>query len=873
MLAWCTPCGVAPPAGHAAALEVFDDLVLQSFSSLSGLHLEPEQWQQAGRGLAQAGLGLRSTRTHAPAAYLASVGSSSPQCQELDPNYWIDHSGDVAAALCELNAKLSPAQQLTTAGALALSQSELSSRIDATGWASQLEGASAVDKATLLSEAAPGARAFLTCVPSGRTQMEPAVFTAELRVRLRVPESSTDAWCPKCDAILDSHGHHAGMCIAGGERTLRHNALRDLEAGFCRSSHGGASAASVYTDHKKRHLDTAAACKAQHVEFLPLVAETTGAWAPEAAKALDHISRAAGATYGSTLLQEACVLIRTWILDRLPADSGTSLVFAKNAQQASAVVERCKRKALLEAAKGRAERVQVRLDLRALHLGERLDAGGMHRVWSQDPMLPTAAQHVHTDVEDAALLQLAVSPADSGYVFTSVFVGHSSSGRSDSLCAACDVDPADPAGDQEPCPATVLEAKAFFLNRCEELGWKAERCAAEADDLFRLSPVEKPFNAELICVAPRGLAALDAADPERRAERREERNEKDKTKEENNTIDTDITRKEDKTKEMTHIVVNNTVLGDNNRIYLVAGEDNIIGHSGNDVPVTFTSGNWVNFPFQSGNDINVPFNNGNDVNVPFNNGNSVPFNNGNTVDVPVGSGNYVPFNNGNTVDVPVNSGNYIPNKNGNNAYVPVNSGNYVPSKNGNNAYVPVNSGNYVPSKNGNNAYVPVNSGNYVPVNNGNSVNDNSRDSVEVKRKQESSVEGNDNVVDQKSGAVNASTGSLTASSSTNLEKSVEGPPRSLRTSSSQGLPAGAEAGAQPTAPVGAAEGSMPGAAVSPADVPEGLMPWGPEAAGEQPFVPADVPEGVMPWRAESAGVQPAAPADVPEGTGRGRGQD
>ena len=25
----------------------------------------------------------------------------------------------------------------------------------------------------------------------------------------------------------------------------------------------------------------------------------------------------------------------------------------------------------------------------------------------------------------------------------------------------------------------------------------------------------------------------------------------------------------------------------------------------------------------------------------------------------------------------------------------------------------------------------------------------------------------------------------------------------------------------------------------------GLMPWGPEAAGEQPFVPADVPEGVQ----------------------------
>lgn len=65
-------------------------------------------------------------------------------------------------------------------------------------------------------------------MPSGRTQVEPAVFTAELRARLHVPESSADVWCPKCDSILDTHGYHAGMCMAGGERTLRHNALRDL---------------------------------------------------------------------------------------------------------------------------------------------------------------------------------------------------------------------------------------------------------------------------------------------------------------------------------------------------------------------------------------------------------------------------------------------------------------------------------------------------------------------------------------------------------------------------------------------------------------------------------------------------------------------
>ena len=81
---------------------------------------------------------------------------------------------------------------------------------------------------------------------------------------------------------------------------------------------GITSAASAYTEHKRRHLDTAEACAAQQVFFLPMVvettgawAETTGAWAPEAAKALESISRAAGSD-GSTLLQEASVLVHSW---------------------------------------------------------------------------------------------------------------------------------------------------------------------------------------------------------------------------------------------------------------------------------------------------------------------------------------------------------------------------------------------------------------------------------------------------------------------------------------------------------------------------------------------------------------------------------
>ena len=37
-----------------------------------------------------------------------------------------------------------------------------------------------------------------------------------------------DRWCPLCDQVYDTRGHHAKMCAAGGDRTLCHNALRNF---------------------------------------------------------------------------------------------------------------------------------------------------------------------------------------------------------------------------------------------------------------------------------------------------------------------------------------------------------------------------------------------------------------------------------------------------------------------------------------------------------------------------------------------------------------------------------------------------------------------------------------------------------------------
>ena len=53
-------------------------------------------------------------------------------------------------------------------------------------------------------------------------------MVSKLRARQCVPEATAQTWCPLCNGILGCQGHHATTCVAGGGRTLRHNAVRDI---------------------------------------------------------------------------------------------------------------------------------------------------------------------------------------------------------------------------------------------------------------------------------------------------------------------------------------------------------------------------------------------------------------------------------------------------------------------------------------------------------------------------------------------------------------------------------------------------------------------------------------------------------------------
>ncbi|CAE7834746.1 unnamed protein product, partial [Symbiodinium necroappetens] len=138
-----------PPCAQATALATFDGLVQRCFGDLTGIHLNAAQWPQAARGVAQAGLGLRSCLTHAPAAYLASLGSSLAACADIDCAFSVAAvraSPSVMGALQAMCRDLPADKSLSLDAALAAKQHDLSERLDNASWQVQLTQASLVEK-------------------------------------------------------------------------------------------------------------------------------------------------------------------------------------------------------------------------------------------------------------------------------------------------------------------------------------------------------------------------------------------------------------------------------------------------------------------------------------------------------------------------------------------------------------------------------------------------------------------------------------------------------------------------------------------------------------------------------------------------------
>ena len=361
---------MTPPALHSNALADFDNKVRDTFSHTTGILPSSSQWEQATCGLKYAGVGLRSAQRHSQAAFLTSSCTSKDRCYELDKHYMLDAANptsEFGQALAGYNAMLPVDQHLAAPDIIGIKQQALSVSLDKAVFEARRAEECPANKATLLSECERGARDLWQAVPnhSGGTAMPAAEFCAELRYRLCIPSADNSSWCPLCNDVLDQFGHHSRRCCAGGDRVVRHNALRNVVFNFCctaglrpvlekpglllparpseissqrrpadiylpcwtgglpaaldfavtapqrqeivsEAAHTPLAAAKAYSQSKRDHQGTQDACDAQGIRFQPMVCETSGAWSTEALEVLQLIAKAAASHTGSdhkTLLQ------------------------------------------------------------------------------------------------------------------------------------------------------------------------------------------------------------------------------------------------------------------------------------------------------------------------------------------------------------------------------------------------------------------------------------------------------------------------------------------------------------------------------------------------------------------------------------------
>ena len=336
----------------------FDSVLRSSFESVVGRPVSHQAWKQAALSSSKGGLGFRTAADHAPAAYYTSICQTASLCKEIDPAYtW--HEGANNAPLTEtislLNSRLPADGQVvleqSPSDDSATSQKDLSAKIDNKIFDALYATGNLSDKTRLMAASAPHAGAWLTA-PATRAldnRLSTAEFAAASLLRIGANQTPADTWCPKCDCILERSALHAVSCSAGGDRTIKHNTIRDETHHHCvaaglhstrevsgllpddprrrpgdiviqgddttlaldfavtspfqpsvreDASKSHLAAAIAYEAEKYSDRDTSQRCEAEGMRLVPMVVECLGGWGPAAQGFFKTLVKAACAKTG-----------------------------------------------------------------------------------------------------------------------------------------------------------------------------------------------------------------------------------------------------------------------------------------------------------------------------------------------------------------------------------------------------------------------------------------------------------------------------------------------------------------------------------------------------------------------------------------------
>ncbi|KAJ9463193.1 hypothetical protein DIPPA_30758 [Diplonema papillatum] len=221
--------GANPGRKTREVLSAFDDMVKDAAEEISQSRMTKHAWTQAKLAIRFGGLGLRSAADHHAAATLASLSAWEDLAKELDPNYRVDEKAWREAAK-KFN-KTVGREDIGRSGPQGpLSQKLLSSAIEEVYLKKVHKGYkdNPAELARLHTITQPHAASWLTAVPFDGKDLEPAEFEAAVKLWLGLAVYESGQTCRICKKeSLDQAGRHALNCPNGGDRTAKHNAVRD----------------------------------------------------------------------------------------------------------------------------------------------------------------------------------------------------------------------------------------------------------------------------------------------------------------------------------------------------------------------------------------------------------------------------------------------------------------------------------------------------------------------------------------------------------------------------------------------------------------------------------------------------------------------
>jgi hypothetical protein len=230
-------CRTTPPTLVKDALKSFSDILRNHVGRVAQRSLEQREWDLAGLAIKSGGLGVRHPDEHAEAAYLASWMAAREAAKEIDPTF-DPADADGASHLRETKAAFN--EGVSQEDSLGedidkerMAPKNLSGRRDRRA-KERLDAASLDDpyfRAHMKLTALPGAGVWMTAMPEeDAREMDSVLFRIFLQRRLRLRVTEQDEACMACGGVMDTWGDHALVCPCQGDRTRRHNIMRDLVA-------------------------------------------------------------------------------------------------------------------------------------------------------------------------------------------------------------------------------------------------------------------------------------------------------------------------------------------------------------------------------------------------------------------------------------------------------------------------------------------------------------------------------------------------------------------------------------------------------------------------------------------------------------------